>query len=376
MTEHDKIYILSSDGKWYYYSATAEDWLVGGTYGGAVTDTTLSISGRPADAKAVGDAVDALDDRVTALESGSGGGLTADIKSALLACFANVAWANENGQTYYNALDAALNPPANLSSITCVYTQSGTVYDTASLDDLKTDLVVTAHWSDNTTSTITTYTLSGTLTVGTSTITVSYGGKTTTFTVAVTEYVEPPLYSWDFTNSNLTDSVEGLVAVTNATQNSDGIKFESADKYLVLNTEGGMSLKSKRVEIDIASMSNGGSYHSRLFSVTSNSGYKTNADADNFMWKSSNDGWYVYSGSWSTLSLAKADYPGSYFSGKTLVLTFDSSGYPTVSVDGTDLLTYDKAMARTGYLVIGGSYSDQLYRLAPTISAVRIYEGV
>ena len=194
MTEHGKIYILSSDSKWYYYSTTAEDWLAGGTYGGVPTDTTLSISGSAADAKAVGDAladkadtddVDALDGRVTALESGSSGGLTADIKSALLACFANVAWAGNDGQDFYDALESALNPPANLLSITAVYTQSGTVYDTASLDDLKPDLVVTAHWSDSTTSTITTYTLSGTLAAGTSTITVTYGGKTTTFTVVV-----------------------------------------------------------------------------------------------------------------------------------------------------------------------------------------------
>ena len=192
MTEHDKIYILSTDSKWYYYSSTASDWLAGGTYGGVPTDTTLSISGSAADAKVVGDALadkadaddlDDLDDRVTELESGTG--LTADIKSALLACFAHVAWVDDDGQDYYDALDLALNPPANLSSITCVYTQSGTVYDTASLDDLKSDLVVTAHYSDNTSAVVTTYTLSGTLTAGTSTITVTYGGKTTTFTVVV-----------------------------------------------------------------------------------------------------------------------------------------------------------------------------------------------
>ena len=39
-----------------------------GEYGGAVTDTTLSISGAPADAKAVGDALDTLDTRVTVVE--------------------------------------------------------------------------------------------------------------------------------------------------------------------------------------------------------------------------------------------------------------------------------------------------------------------
>lgn len=77
---------------------------------------------------------------------------------------------------------------ATLSSISCVYTQSGTVYESDSLDSLKTDLVVTAHWSNNTTSTVASadYTLSGTLTTGTSTITVTYSGKTTTFNVTVT----------------------------------------------------------------------------------------------------------------------------------------------------------------------------------------------
>ena len=76
---------------------------------------------------------------------------------------------------------------ATCTGITATYTQSGTVYDTDTLDSLKTDLVVTASWSNGTTSTLadTDYTLSGTLAEGTSTITVTYGGKTATFTVTV-----------------------------------------------------------------------------------------------------------------------------------------------------------------------------------------------
>lgn len=78
---------------------------------------------------------------------------------------------------------------ATLTSISAVYTQSGTVYDTDSLDSLKNDLVVTATWSDSSTSTVasTDYALSGTLTAGTSTITVTYGSKTTTFNVTVSK---------------------------------------------------------------------------------------------------------------------------------------------------------------------------------------------
>jgi hypothetical protein len=42
---------------------------------------------------------------------------------------------------------------------------------------------VTAHYSDGTSETVTGYTLSGTIAEGSNTVTVSYGGKTTTFTV-------------------------------------------------------------------------------------------------------------------------------------------------------------------------------------------------
>ena len=91
MTDESAVYLYTGSetgytaGNWYYYDGTA--WTSGGTYGGAVTDTTLSISGAAADAKAVGQAfltalgilendealINALDARVTALEAGGGG---------------------------------------------------------------------------------------------------------------------------------------------------------------------------------------------------------------------------------------------------------------------------------------------------------------
>lgn len=110
--------------------------------------------------------------------------LTDAQKNAILACFRNVAWINDQGQTYYEALQDAFN--VSVSSISAVYTQSGTVYDTQTLDDLRQNLVVTATMSDGTTSAVEEYTLSGNLTAGTRTITVSYSGKTTTFNVTVT----------------------------------------------------------------------------------------------------------------------------------------------------------------------------------------------
>ena len=223
---------------------------------------------------------------------GNGSGLTDEIRAALLDCFENVAWINDDGQDYYDALYEALyaiqsiriSPNSalittiggttqltaitvpsgasvtwsssdstvatvsssglvtsvalgsctitatagsktatcavtvaqkTLSSISAVYTQSGTVYTTDSLDSLKSDLVVTAHWSDNTTSTVasTDYTLSGTLTAGTSTVTVSYGGKTTTFNVTVTAAPTLSSISAVYTQSGTvydTDSLDSL----------------------------------------------------------------------------------------------------------------------------------------------------------------------
>lgn len=117
------------------------------------------------------------------LGRGEGGsGLTEDVKQALLNAFNHVAWTDEHGQDYVDALQAALYP---IDHITAVYTQSGTVYDTDSLDSLKADLVVTAFYQSGGSETVTGYELSGTLTAGTSTITVSYGGKTATFDVVV-----------------------------------------------------------------------------------------------------------------------------------------------------------------------------------------------
>jgi hypothetical protein len=83
-----------------------------------------------------------------------------------------------------------------LTSISAVYAQGGrTVYQTTPLDDLKTGLIVTAHYSDSTSQTVTTYTLSGTLTVGSSEITVTYAGKTAKFNVTVSGGIAPTLTS-------------------------------------------------------------------------------------------------------------------------------------------------------------------------------------
>ncbi len=145
----------------------------------------------------------------TALKEAGLGGLSDDAKNALLTLLQHVAYIDDD-EDYYDALDAALNPPADLVSISAVFNQGqNAIYDTDSLDTLKQHLVVTAHYSDNTDATLadSSYTLNGTLTAGTSTITVSYGGTTTTFTATVTamytfyDYIN---YTGEYINNNTT----------------------------------------------------------------------------------------------------------------------------------------------------------------------------
>lgn len=116
-----------------------------------------------------------------------GDGLTNEVKQALLNMAQNLAYTTPNAQELYDALFQAFYP---VTSISAVFNQgSNVIYDTDSLETLKQYLTVTATYEDGTSGTVSNYTLSGALEVGTSTITVTYSGKTTTFNVAVTEYV-------------------------------------------------------------------------------------------------------------------------------------------------------------------------------------------
>lgn len=78
-------------------------------------------------------------------------------------------------------VDIAEEEQVTLTSISATYT-GGDVAVGTSLNDL-TGITVTAHYSDGSTANVTGYTLSGEIVEGSNTITVSYGGKSTTFTV-------------------------------------------------------------------------------------------------------------------------------------------------------------------------------------------------
>jgi hypothetical protein len=190
------VYKLTSAGAWTVITREASTKVVAGTnmsssyssgtltlnFNGTIPSTAADVGAIAAPSSPASGDILAYNGTAWVARAPSGG-LTDDVKTALLNCFGHVAWIDDQGQTYYDALYSALH--GGLASISAVYTQSGTVYDTDTLDSLRADLVVTATYGDGTTRTVTGYTLSGTLTAGTSTITVTYQGETDTFSVTV-----------------------------------------------------------------------------------------------------------------------------------------------------------------------------------------------
>ena len=140
---------------------------------------------------------------------------------------------------YSDTCNVTVNLPT-LSSITATYNQGDKiVYTNTSLNSLKNDLLVTAEYSDSTTANVSDYELSGTLSIGISTITVTYQGKTTTFTVNVTEYIpsgetyfDPAIniakqyYKLDISTGDYTSE-------SNSTSCTDYINIPSGDNIIV-----------------------------------------------------------------------------------------------------------------------------------------------
>ena len=167
---------------------------------------------------------------------------------------------------------------ATLTGITATYTQSGTVYNTDTLDSLKSDLVVTAAYSDSTTRTLSDsdYTLSGTLEVGTSAITVSYGGETTTFNVTVSDStVITPTYTQGNFSTGTSDTNRVSAVITQPIHLDD-------DEVLVITIPSGYSLFPYKINANSnSSLAGTASGSNTLYSYcVSDSGYISNKNSD------------------------------------------------------------------------------------------------
>ena len=138
-----------------------------------------------------------------------------EFKQALLQLAEKIAYVDENGQDYYNSLYSSLYPKA-VSSITATFSQgSEIIYNNASIESLRSYLTVKANYDDGTNENVTTYTLSGNLTVGQSTITVKYKNKTSSFTVNVTNVIPAEYQQVEYIQSNGTQAIQTNIAPRN-----------------------------------------------------------------------------------------------------------------------------------------------------------------
>ena len=140
---------------------------------------------------------------------GEAGGWSDEAKQLLIGILRSGLYSSDQSSNI-SALESALEGDVTLESITADYEQDRPIYDTDDLDAIKVsdDLTVTANYSDGSTLVLNddAYTLSGTLTAGTSIITISYGGKATTISVTVTHQIVGWYYP--FNQSLLSEGTE------------------------------------------------------------------------------------------------------------------------------------------------------------------------
>lgn len=362
MIDQGRVYVYTGSesgytkGNWYYYNGSS--WVSGGVYNSAAveTDTSLSVSGSPADAKVTGDYIKDMIavgqtapseytqvllsdttsevDLVTTSEFNSeisdlksaiqqGGGFNTQVKTLIESLFRKVSmWSADDAEETIDALHSAMFPPANLVSISAVYTQSGAVYENDSLDSLKSDLVVTAHYDNSTSGVVTAYTLSGTLTEGTSVITVMYGGKSTTFNVTVSSTPIEAYYSLPsaqtFTGSNAYNTGVKICSLINEGDASLFIDFTDAGTANASDTRvlwaiGAYGNNYNGIHVS-GGTSNNGKYNFVPLTANNFNALKTSASYKSgdrikmlFVWKQEDS---LYK--WKVYTVINGDFAGSY----------------------------------------------------------------
>lgn len=191
------------------------NWYIGETDTGVKaeapsTDSTLTESGKAADAKITGEKISELKSEIEALKNGETGTETPggaswtttqidNLESVLYMMeFSTEALAAE-GKTKIDALITSLRNGTSsgsggssgggesgggteitLTSISAVY-NGGEVQEGTSASDL--DITVTANYSDGSSAVVSGWSISGTVAIGTNTFTITYNNKTTTITV-------------------------------------------------------------------------------------------------------------------------------------------------------------------------------------------------
>lgn len=306
-----------------------------------------------------------------------GAGLTTAQINALDGMFKVCAFTKDDVSAEYTAFKTAFGiadsggeTEVTLTSISATYDGGDVAVGTAVTG--LTGIVVTAHYSDGSTAEVTEYTLSGTIVEGSNTITVSYNGKTATFTVTGVadttgdDTDKNLLYSWDFTKS-LTDSLSGEVATLNgsATQESDGVHLTALTDYIGLG--GLVTAVNRAYELDMGNMERSGNQHGRLLIHDSTAG---------FMYR--NSGYWTW---WSAPGWCDSTGLTAFddIANKTIRIEVDASGYQTLYVDGNQVATSSLAVGGSasnkgyeGYAITIGSSVGNSAAIS-TIKAFRVY---
>ena len=313
---------------------------------------------------------------------GSGGsGLTTAQVNALDGMFKVCAFIKADVSAEYTAFKTAFGitdsggdsggTEVTLTSISATYDGGDVAVGTAVTD--LTGIVVTAHYSDGSTAEVTGYALSGTIVEGSNTITVSYSGKTATFTVTGVADTTGDntnknlLYSWDFTKS-LTDSLSGEIATLNgsATQDSDGVHLTALTDYIGLG--GLVTAVNRAYELNIGDMERSGNQHGRLLAQDGTAGFMYRNSGYWTWW--SGQGWCESTGLTGFADIAN----------KTIRIEVDASGYHTLYVDGSQIAKSSLPVGNgssTGGILEGlamtlGSPVNQSAAIS-TIKAFRVY---
>lgn len=333
-------------GDWYYYDGTA--WVSGGKYG-------------------------------------ADGGVNTNARNILKYILEKVAYTEQGMQTYVDALYQALAQGGGGGGGTTTYMIINALTHVTNSND-----ATGADGGDSYSGTLTVDNgyFMGTVTItmgGTDITSTAYNSTTHVITIAsvtgnivITAVATSALLrNWDLTDS-LTDTVNGSVATTTATQGATGLVFNALAQYCDF---GAVYQANRTYELDVAEITTkvDGSANRRVLMADIDTDTAYGGGSGLIL---QNSYWKIYSGS-AWININNSTFSGiDYLNGKTLRMYVDANMIwhlyaKTTGSDNAFTLIGESASAmRTytnGHVYIGGSREDAMANARFT--AFRVYEG-
>ncbi len=363
MTDRNKVYVYTgsesgyTSGNWYYFNGSS--WVSGGVYNSAAveTDTSLSVSGAPADAKVTGDSIkyivsvgdtapsqhtqllfsestteldlvttETFNSEISDLRSQLqqiGGGIPTEVKRAMDTLFSAMGVGDNSVYGGEVSIIHAWATAVNLVSISAVCDQGNNViFSIDELDTVKQYITVTATYDDETTAEVSNYSLSGTLETGTSTLTVTFEDKTDTVSVTVTQgYLYTPS-DGKLSEQNYITASESISSITESVANNELRLYSPTNSseplisFVFPTPENGsyakVSFEIKLVSIMAVSASNTTNNGSPYFRLNTNDGtaligFATSSGTPKMRYRSGSSAAFTSSGittnAWHTLEI-------------------------------------------------------------------------